>query len=332
VIALDAHGADGGVDLVFEGAVLSGVPVTVFGPPRPDAGVPVVAAPDAVGNEDDPALAARSRPDASIVKAARAVAAGEADALVSAGPTGATLAAAVIYVTRIRGVHRPAVAALVPIPGGAPTLLLDAGANVEVRPEHLVQFAYMGATFMEAVHGVARPRVALLSNGEEPKKGTADVVAAHARLAEDSSGLNFVGNIEGSDVTKGAADVIVTDGFTGNVALKLMEGTASTVTGAIRAAIRSSPISAIGGLLIRGRVARLRRQIDPNATGGAILLGVRRPVVIAHGSSSAEGIANAVRMAQRVVDERMVEKTAARLESAGVLRSVPAASVAQPDE
>jgi glycerol-3-phosphate acyltransferase PlsX len=332
VIALDAHGADGGVDLVFDGAVLSGVPVTVFGPPRPDAGVPVVAAPDAVGNEDDPALAARSRLDASIVKAARAVAAGEADALVSAGPTGATLAAAVIYVKRIRGVHRPAVAALVPIPGGAPTLLLDAGANVEVRPEHLVQFAFMGATFMEAVHGVARPRVALLSNGEEPKKGTEDVVAAHARLAEDASGLNFVGNIEGSDVTKGAADVIVTDGFTGNVALKLMEGTASTVTGAIREAIRSSPVSAVGGLLIRGRVARLRRQIDPNATGGAILLGVRRPVVIAHGSSSADGIANAVRMAQRVVDERMVEKTAARLESAGVLRSVPAASVAQPDE
>jgi glycerol-3-phosphate acyltransferase PlsX len=293
--------------------------VHVFGPPL-----------TAITGDDDPALAARSRADASIVKAARAVAAGEADALVSAGPTGATLAAAVIHIKRIRGVHRPAVAALVPIPGGTPTLLLDAGANVEVRPEHLVQFAYMGATFMEAVHGVANPRVALLSNGEEPKKGTEDVVAAHARLADAS--LNFVGNVEGSDVTKGAADVIVTDGFTGNVALKLMEGTASTVTGAIRDAIKSSPVSALGGLLIRGRVAKLRRQIDPNATGGAILLGVRRPVVIAHGGSSAEGIANAVRMAQRVVDERMVEKTTARLDSAGVLRSAPAASVAQPDD
>jgi glycerol-3-phosphate acyltransferase PlsX len=185
---------------------------------------------------------------------------------------------------------------------------------------------------MEAVHGIARPRVGLLSNGEEAKKGTEDVVAAHARLAADSSGLNFVGNVEGGDVTNGAADVIVTDGFTGNVALKLMEGTASTVTGAIRDAIKSSPVAAIGGLLIRSRVAKLRDQIDPNATGGAILLGVRRPVVIAHGKSSAEGIANAVRLAQRAVDERMVEKTAASLEAAGVLRSVPAASVAQSDD
>jgi glycerol-3-phosphate acyltransferase PlsX len=188
----------------------------------------------------------------------------------------------------------------------------------------------MGATFMEAVHGVARPRVGLLSNGEEAKKGTEDVVAAHERLA--SGTLNFVGNVEGNDVTKGVADVVVTDGFTGNVALKLMEGTASTVTGAIRDAIKSSPVSAAGGLLIRGRVAKLREQIDPNATGGAILLGVRKPVVIAHGKSTPEGIANAVRLAQRAVDEKMVEKTATLLESAGVLRSVPAASVAQPDD
>ena len=320
MIALDAHGADGGPDVAIRGGELSGVPVRVFGPPLV-----------AIGNDEEPALAVRSRADASIVHAARAVGDGEAEALVSAGPTGATLAAAVLHVKRIRGVHRPAVAALVPVPGGRPTLLLDAGANVEVRPEHLVQFAYMGAQFMEGVHGVARPRVALLSNGEEAKKGTEDVVAAHARLSEDP-GLNFVGNVEGGDVTSGAADVIVTDGFTGNVALKLMEGTASTVTAAIREAIKSGPISALGGLLIRGRVAKLREQIDPNATGGAILLGVRRPVVIAHGKSSAEGIANAVRLAQRAVDEQMVEKTAARLGAAGVLRSAPAASVAQPDD
>jgi glycerol-3-phosphate acyltransferase PlsX len=319
MIALDAHGADGGVDVVIRGGELSGVPVQVFGPPL-----------TAIGNEEDPALAARSRTDASVVRAARAVADGEAEALVSAGPTGATLAASVLCIKRIRGVHRPAVAALVPVPGGTPTLLLDAGANVEVRPEHLVQFAYMGATFMEAVHGVSNPRVGLLSNGEEAKKGTEDIVEAHARLADGP--LNFVGNIEGNDVTKGRADVVVTDGFTGNVALKLMEGTAATVTGAIRDAIRSNPVSAIGGLLIRRRVAKLREQIDPNATGGAILLGVRKPVVIAHGKSSPEGIANAVRLAQRAVDERMVEKTATRLESAGVLRSVPAASVAQPDD
>jgi glycerol-3-phosphate acyltransferase PlsX len=320
MIALDAHGADAGVEVVIRGGELSGVPVQVFGPPLV-----------AIGNDEEPALAVRSRADASIVAAARAVGAGEADALVSAGPTGATLAASVLYVKRIRGVHRPAVAALLPIPGGQPTLLLDAGANVEVRPEHLVQFGYMGAQFMEGVYGVTRPRVGLLSNGEEAKKGTEDVVAAHARLSEDP-GLNFIGNVEGSDVTRGVADVVVTDGFTGNVALKLIEGTAATVTGAIRDAIKASPLAAVGGLLIRGQVATLRAQIDPNATGGAILLGVRRPVVIAHGKSTAEGIANAVRLAQRAVDELMVEKTAERLASAGVLRSVPAASVAQPDD
>jgi phosphate acyltransferase len=331
MIALDGHGADDGVDVVLDGAALSAIPVTVYGPPSSHATVPIVPAPDSIGNDEEPALAVRSRPDASIVRAARAVADGEADALVSAGPTGATLAAAVLHIKRIRGVHRPAVAVLLPIPGGQPTLLLDAGANVEVRPEHLVQFAYMGAQFMEGVHGVARPRVGLLSNGEEAKKGTEDIVAAHARLAEDPE-LNFVGNVEGNDVTRGTADVIVTDGFTGNVTLKVLEGTASTVTGAIRDAIKSSPVSAVGGLLIRSQVAKLREQIDPNATGGAILLGVRKPVVIAHGKSSAIGIANAVRLAQRAVDEQMVEKTAARLAAAGVLRSAPAASVAQSDD
>src|SRR3954454_22657269 len=313
MIAVDAFGADEGVEVIARGAELSGLPVRVFGPPFEE-----------IRNDEEPAMAVRSRSNASIVQAARAVGSGEADALVSAGPTGATLAAAVLHVKRIRGVHRPAVAALIPVPGGRPTLLLDVGANVEVRPEHLVQFAYMGAQFMAGVHGLSHPRVGLLSIGEEAKKGTEDVVAAHARLAEDPD-LNFVGNIEGNDVLAGAADVIVTDGFTGNVALKLMEGTASRVTGAIREAIRSGAVSTLGGLLIRGRVAKLREQIDPNATGGAILLGVRRPVVIAHGKSSADGIANAVRMAQRAVDEQMVEKTTARLESAGVLRSAPAA-------
>ena len=320
MIALDANGADLGLAAVTRGAELSGVEVEVFGPPMPG-----------ISNDEEPALAVRSKSDASIVQAARAVADGRADALVSPGPTGATLAAAVLHVKRIRGVHRPAVAALIPVPGGQPTLLLDVGANVEVRPEHLVQFAYMGAQFMAAVHGIDAPRVGLLSIGEEAKKGTEDVIAAHERLAGDAT-LNFVGNVEGNDVLAGIADVIVTDGFTGNVALKLMEGTASRVTSAIREAIRSGTVSTLGGLLIRGRVSKLREQIDPNATGGAILLGVRKPVVIAHGKSTADGIANAVRLAQRAVDEQMVEKTASRLEAAGVLKSVPAASVAQPDD
>src|SRR3954447_9616093 len=234
MIALDANGAEGGPDVVARGVELSGLEVQVFGPPMPG-----------IGNDEEPALAVRSKQDASIVKAARAVGDGSADALVSPGPTGATLAAAVLHVKRIRGVHRPAVAALVPVPGGKPTLLLDVGANVEVRPEHLVQFAYMGVQFMAGVHNIESPRIGLLSIGEEAKKGTEEVVAAHARLAEGT--LNFVGNVEGNDVLTGVADVIVTDGFTGNVALKLMEGTASRVTGAIREAIRSGAVSTLGG-------------------------------------------------------------------------------------
>ena len=166
------------------------------------------------------------------------MAAGEADALVSGGSTGAALAASLFTFKRARGVHRPALAIIVPVPG-KPFLLLDAGANVEVRPEHLVQFAHMGAAFMEAVGGVASPRVALLSNGTEASKGTSIVVEAHAAL-DGSAGLNFIGNVEGFAIGTGAADVIVADGFTGNVALKVMEGSSSALLDAIRGAALSS--------------------------------------------------------------------------------------------
>jgi glycerol-3-phosphate acyltransferase PlsX len=330
VIALDANGADRGPATVAEGGRLAGVPVTLYGPASQLSGAAqVVDSPMAIGNDEEPVHAVRTKEDASIVRAVRAVADGEASAAVSAGSTGAALAASVLHLRRLRGVHRPGVAVLLPIPG-APTLMVDVGANVEVRPEHLVQFAYMGSAFMEAVHGVERPRVGLLSIGEEPNKGTPDVVEAHERLAAGQT-LNFIGNVEGTDVTAGRADVIVTDGFTGNVALKLMEGTARTVVSAVRDAVRSSPVSTFGGLLIRGAVGDLRSQLDPNTTGGAILLGVRGVVVIAHGGSSAEGIANAVRLAQRAVDERVLDRTVAALEAGGALRSAPTATVASDD-
>jgi phosphate acyltransferase len=326
VIALDANGADQGPSVVAEGARRSGLPVLLFGPAPELTGAgelaEVVDAPAAITAADEPARAARSRPDASIVQAARAVGDGRAEALVSAGATGAALAASLFHVRRTRGVSRPAIAALLPVPG-RPTLLLDAGANVEVRPEHLVQFALMGAAFMRAVHGVERPRVALLSVGEEEAKGTPDVVDAHARLAELEPGdaLEFAGNVEGHEVPAGAVDVVVCDGFTGNVALKVMEGTAKTVVGAVRGAMRSSTLASVGGLLARGRLGGLRRELDPNAIGGAVLLGLRRPVVIAHGGSSEDGIANAVRLARRAVEESMVERTADALAAAGALRS-----------
>ena len=325
MIALDANGADAGAAAVAEGARLAGVPVTLYGPAAqlPEA-AEVVDAPVAIGNDEEPALAVRAKPEASIVQCARAVADARADGLVSAGPTGAALAASLFHVKRIRGVHRPAVAVLLPVPGRR-TLLLDAGGSVEARAEHLVQFAYMGAAFMEAVEGVPRPRVGLLSVGEEPKKGTPTVVEAHERIA--AGPLDFAGNVEGNDVTAGVVDVVVTDGFTGNVALKLMEGTTRTVTGAIRDAVRSGAVSSIGGLLIRGKLGGLRQALDPNTTGGAVLLGLRGVAVVAHGASTPQGIANAVLLARRAVDERMIERTHAALEAAGALRSAATASV-----
>ncbi len=331
MIAVDANGADKGPAAVAEGARRSGSDVLLFGPAaelgESGGGVEVVDAPLTIGGHEEPAQAVRSKPDASIVQAARSVKDGRAEALVSAGSTGPTLAAATLQVRRLRGVHRPALAVLLPIPGG-PVLLLDAGASVEARPEHLVQFAYMGACFMEAVYGQERPRVGLLSVGEESGKGTPAVLTARARI-EEAGGLNFVGNVEGFDLPGAGADVVVTDGFTGNVALKVLEGTSRLVRESISAAVRSSPVSAVGGLLIRGRVGRLREELDPEAVGGAILLGLRKPVVVAHGSFGPRGIASAVGLARRAVDEDMVGRTAAALEAAGALRSARAGSVAE---
>jgi glycerol-3-phosphate acyltransferase PlsX len=328
VIALDAHGADGGPAVVAAGARIAGLPLLAFGPAAElsdlPAGSEVVDATAVPGGE--PALAVRSNPEASVVAGAIAVGDGRAEALVSAGSTGAALASAVFHIKRLRGVHRPAIAALIPLPAGR-TLLLDAGANAEVRPEYLVQFAHMGSAFMEVVHGVQRPTVGLLNVGEEPGKGTPGVIEAHAALSESS--LDFAGNVEGGDLAAAAVDVVVTDGFTGNVALKTMEGTAKAVGGAVGEAIRSGLVSSIGGLLARGRLNGIRERTDPNSVGGAILLGLRKPVVIAHGSSTPEGIANAIRLANSAVAQDMVGRTAEALAEAGVLRSAPAGSVAE---
>jgi glycerol-3-phosphate acyltransferase PlsX len=330
VIALDAHGADAGAAAVAAGARLAGLPVLAFGPrgelTRLPAGSEVVDA--AAVPAGEPARAVRANPDCSIALAARAVADARAEALVSAGSTGATLAAAVLHVRRLRGVHRPAIAVPLPLPAGR-TLLLDAGANADVRPEHLVQFAHMGTAFTRAVDGIAEPTVGLLSVGAEPGKGSAGVIAAHRALAA-SPAINFSGNVEGTDLALAAVDVVVTDGFTGNVALKTLEGTARAVGGAVREAIGSGVLAGLGGLLLRGRLAAVRARMDPNSVGGAILLGLRRPVVIAHGASTAEGIAQALRVARAALDERVVERTFDALEQAGALRSAPAASVAGP--
>jgi glycerol-3-phosphate acyltransferase PlsX len=325
VIALDANGADRGPGNVAEGGRLAGVPVTLFGPAAELSGFEnVVDAPVAVTNDEDPARGVRSKPDASIVQAAKAVAAGRAGAFVTPGNTGAALAAGLFHLKRMHGVHRPAVAVRVPVPGRA-VLLLDAGANLESRPEWLVQFAYLGAAYAEAVHGVKRARVGLLSVGEEAKKGTEPVVEANRVLSEGP--LDFAGNVEGTDITGGSVDVVVTDGFTGNVALKTMEGTATTVMRAIRDAVRSGPVSTLGGMLIRGKVGRLRGEFDQDSVGAGILLGLRGVAMVTHGNATPAGVAAAVRAAHRAVEEGVVERTQAALEASGALDSASAPAV-----
>jgi glycerol-3-phosphate acyltransferase PlsX len=228
------------------------------------------------------------------------------------------MAAATFGLRRLKGVQRPALAVQLPVPG-TPVLFLDVGANVEVRAQHLVQFAFLGAAFSEAVLGIAQPRVGLLSVGEEAGKGREEVVAANDVLAA-ASGIDFVGNVEGRDLPGGAADVVVTDGFTGNVSLKLMEGTAKAVTGAIRDAALSNPLASLGGLLMRPALGGLRRELHPDTTGGAILLGLRGIAVVGHGSSGADGIANAIRLAARCAEVDAVGRTAALLREGGAGR------------
>jgi len=330
-VALDGRGADRGAEVIVAGAraaAADGIAVRVFGDPAELRelegvdGVEVIEAPGFISNEEEPVAAVRGKEDASIVMAAHDVAEGRSDALASAGPTGATMTAALFAMRRSQGVRRPALALQLLVPGrkGPPSLLLDVGANAEVRPGDLVQFAYLGSAFSAAVLGVERPRVALLSVGEEDKKGTQDVIEAHAALRE-AEGIHFIGNVEGRDLLGNAADVIVTDGFTGNVALKTMEGTARAVADAVGRAARSNPIAAAGGLLLRPALGGLRREMDPDTTGGAILLGLRGVAVVGHGSSGEAGIANAIRLAARSVEQRAVERTAELLAQHGATRS-----------
>jgi glycerol-3-phosphate acyltransferase PlsX len=330
-VALDGRGADRGPQVIVAGAraaAADGIGLRVFGDPAALAeldqvdGVEVLPAAEEIANDEEPVAAVRARRDASIVRAARDVAEGSSQALASVGSTGATMAAALFGLRRLHGVRRPALAVKLPIPDrpGPPTLLLDVGANSDGRALDLVQFAYLGAAFSEAALGIAEPRVALLSVGEEANKGAAEVVEAHARLGA-ATGLRFTGNVEGKDLLAGVADVIVTDGFTGNVVLKTIEGTARAVGQAVSAAARSGPVAAAGGLLLRPALGGLRRQLDPDSTGGAILLGLRGVAVVGHGGSGPEGVANAVRLAARSVGERAVERTAELLERSGGTRA-----------
>ncbi len=304
-VALDGLGVESGFDVLTEGIRLAradGIGLRVFGP-RSEIdltgldGVEVIDSTDQITNDDDPVPSVRSRTDSSIVRAVADVAAGNSEAVVSLGSTGATMAAATFGLKRSRGVKRPALAAQVPLPGRT-ALFLDVGANLDVRAQHLVQFAWLGAAFSKSVMNVDRPEVGLLSVGEEAGKGKAEVVEANAALSGTGE-FDFIGNVEGRDLPAGVADVVVTDGFTGNIVLKALEGTVRTVVGAISDAARRNPLSAAGGLMLKPALGGLRRDLHPDTTGGAILLGLRKTAVVGHGSSGPEGVANAIRVAAR---------------------------------
>jgi phosphate acyltransferase len=272
------------------------------------ADLPVVEAPDVIGMGDDPARALREKPGSSISVCAGLVANGSAKGMVSAGSTGAAMAAAAIVIGRIRGVIRPAIATVLPT-SGSPTILLDSGANPEVTPEQLVQFAVMGAVAAQILLGVDRPRVGLLSNGEEKGKGR-DLERAAYDLIEATS-LNFIGNVEGRDIATDRADVVVTDGFTGNVFLKTTEGAAKLVSGYMLESI--SELTAEVQEAVFPALAKVRERLDPETYGGAQLLGVKGVTVIAHGASTRVAISNALTMASDGAERNLPGRIAEQL-------------------
>jgi phosphate acyltransferase len=323
-IAIDAMGGDHAPGAIVEGARRAvdelGVPVVLVGrtedldPLRGD--LDVVAASQVIGMDADAGSSVRTMKDSSLVRAAEAVRDGRASAMVSAGNTGATMASALLRLGRIKGVARPAIATPIPVPGATPTVLLDAGANAECQPQWLVQFAQMGATFARERYGIADPRVGLLSIGEEPTKGNALVKETHGLLgaagALDRAGARFVGNVEGRDIMTPDVDVVVTDGFTGNVALKTLEGGMRSLVRAVIDGLSATDVAdaALGALM------PLYGTLDPDQTGGAMLLGVDGVCIISHGSSSATAVVNATRVAAEMVEAGVVERLRSAVASA----------------
>ncbi len=285
---------------------------------HPDADrtrVRIVEAAEVVDMAEPPAAALRRKPNASIRVAAELVARGEAGALFSAGHTGATVMAAHAAFGLLPGVGRPALAATIPTRTGAPAVLLDVGASVECRPAHLLQFAVMGSVFARLAFGLERPRVGLLSIGEEATKGNELTREAHQLLL--AAPLAFVGNVEARDVYSGRADVIVCDGFTGNVALKVSEGLVDVMEGLLGEELTSTVTARVGSLITRRALRRFRRRIDYSEYGGAPLVGVAGVVIVGHGRSSAKAVRNAVAMAYRFARARFVPRVEAEIAAAG---------------
>ncbi|MHB0866968.1 MAG: phosphate acyltransferase PlsX [Thermoleophilia bacterium] len=326
VIALDAMGGDYAPREIVMGAVAVAGPdlrITLTGrtaeierylaeaPADVRDYINIVEAPDVIGFDEEPAKAVRNKDNSSLVAACREVAEGRADGMVSAGSTGAIMAAALIKLRRIKGLKRPGLCAILPTPG-RPTIFIDVGANSAVRPIHLLEFAIMGGMFAEQVLDLKNPSVGLLSIGEESVKGDEVVLEAH-RLLANTPGLNFYGNVEGGDIVGKVVDVVVTDGFTGNVSLKLMESTAALIVDEIRQVAASSLTAKLGGLLLRSKLREFKKSIDTEEFGGAYLLGVRGLVVICHGNSSRKAIASALKYAGRAARQELITKLERRI-------------------
>jgi len=328
-IAVDAMGGDNAPAAIVVGARRAveelGIPVVLVGRAAElgdTGGIEVIEASEVIEMDADAGSSVRKMKDSSLVRAAEAVRDGKASAMVSAGNTGATMASALLRMGRIKGVQRPAIATPIPVPGAdTPTVLLDAGANAECSAEWLVQFAQMGAVFAKQRFGIASPRVGLLSIGEEPTKGNPLVKETHKLLAEDSwigaTGAQFIGNVEGRDIMTDEVDVVVTDGFTGNVALKTLEGSLKSIINSLLAAFDSSDEARAAAAVLWPSLLPLYDSLDPENTGGAMLLGVDGVCIISHGSSSDRAMVNAIRVAADMVTANVVGHIAATVRPAG---------------
>ena len=317
-VAVDALGGDKAPAEIVEGAkqaVAAGIPVLLVGPADlADRGdLPLHVATEFIDMHEDPASSVRSKKDSTLVVSADLVRDGIASAMISAGNTGATMASALLRMGRIKGVKRPAIATPIPVPGSTPTVMLDAGANAEVEPEWMTQFAVMGSVYANARYGIERPRVGLLSIGEEPGKG--DTLRKKSfELLSAMDNINFIGNVEGRDIMTPDVDVVVTDGFTGNVALKTLEGTMRMIVKELFASI-GQPQYKEHADAIMPALLDLYSKFDPDSTGGAILLGVDGVCIISHGSSSARAMLNGIKVAKDMVECNMVGLIANALKS-----------------
>ncbi|MCX6513920.1 MAG: phosphate acyltransferase PlsX [Actinobacteria bacterium] len=308
-VAVDALGGDKAPAEIVAGAkqaAAEGIPVLLVGPADlQDIGeLPLHVATEFIDMHEDPASSVRNKKDSTLVVSAELVRDGKASAMISAGNTGATMASALLRMGRIKGVKRPAIATPIPVPGSTPTVMLDAGANAEVEAAWMTQFALMGTVYARARFGIDKPRVGLLSIGEEPGKG--DTLRKETyELLSVASGINFIGNVEGRDIMTPDVDVVVTDGFTGNVALKTLEGTMRMIVKELFASIGEPQYKEHTEALMPA-LLNLYAKFDPDSTGGAILLGVDGVCIISHGSSSARAMLNGIKVAKDMVDCNMV--------------------------